>query len=256
MIEIKEGNGITGQSSMQELMDRYAAKEDLQAAINNIDKSTGDHQRIFLMGCGRSGTWLLTALFTTFGDFSIIPKEVPIQYFGIISTKEKNLLLKRHFTSYCEVENIPDSVKVIWIVRHPYAVLTSHNPHTKLKYHIKPFNFLGWMLSLRYLIETNNVAQIIRYEDLVTDPVAIQNQIANTFNLNIIASPDEITSRFKAPEEATSAMHGLRKIDAKSINKYLDDEEKVAYLKEIMPRVHPVLDWMSETFGYDMHLPD
>jgi hypothetical protein len=226
----------------------------LEQRLAQIDKAK-TLTRIYIMGCGRSGTWLLTSMFSTFRHVTLVPRELPVEYFGLLRCPSPILVTKRNFRSYERVELIPDSIKIAWIVRHPFDVLTSKNPRTRQEYHIPPWRFLGEMLALQYLEDTNRQnTLIVRYEDLVKAPAAVQATIACAFKLEIEAPPDAILSRFRAPPEASVAMHGLRPIDTNSLNKYRDDSQKITYLKTILPRIHRTLSWVAQKYAYDITL--
>jgi hypothetical protein len=214
-------------------------------------------RRIYQMGCGRSGTWLLMAAFATLGDIEIVAEERPMEDLGLIVTNEKALLLKRDYVSYQRIEQLPDSVEVAFIVRHPFAVLTSAHPATQRqrKYHISTDRWLGETLALQYLVDTARPGTaVLRYEDLVTDPDAFQKSLSEKFALPIRHPMSEAHKVFKGPPDAVSAMHGLRPIDGKSLEKYRDDPEKIAYLRSIRPRLGRLLSWTGEQFGYDVSL--
>src|SRR5690349_21521017 len=57
-------------------------------------------RRIYVMGCGRSGTWLLTHVMGTFSDVEVVRREVPIEYFGLLLTDLPVLVLKRDRNAY------------------------------------------------------------------------------------------------------------------------------------------------------------
>lgn len=229
-------------------------KGELEKRLNQID-ALKPINRIFIMGCGRSGTWLLTSLFSTMADTHIVPEELPIEYFGLIKSNEKNLILKRNFISYQLIEEIPGSIKIAYILRHPFDVLTSHNPTTEREFHIKPYRWLGEMEALKYILETNRPnVMVIRYEDLVEKPQDIQLEISSFFNLEVKDSIDNIVNTFKAPKLANDAMHGLRQIDKHSLFKYKKDSDKINYLKTIKPRLGSMLDWIAKKFNYDINL--
>lgn len=226
----------------------------LKSRLAKIDE-VHDFRRIYVMGCGRSGTWLLTGLFSTFSDLEIIPKELGLEHFGLLTTKKKALVIKRDFAAHLRIEQIPECIEIAYIIRHPFDVLTSYNPTTGKTYHIDPHRWLSEMLSLQYLLDSKrNHTTIIKYEDLVREPHNSQTLIAEKLSLDI-SHPVEILDRvFQAPSEAVSAMHGLRAIDTNSIGKYKKDPEKIAYLKRILPRVRRLLDWAGEEYGYDVSI--
>jgi hypothetical protein len=210
--------------------------------------------RIYVMGCGRSGTWLLTALFSTFRDTTVISEEIPVQFFGIIKSNTKTLVLKRDFRSWQRVEEIPQEINIAWIVRHPYDVLTSHNPSSGREYHIDPYRWLGEMEALRFLHETRKNFFCVRYEDLVMNPSLAQARIASFYGLSVQNSYSEIAKTFSASFDAIKAMHGQRPIDIQSINRFRHDEKKITRLKKLLPRMKPLLSWVGEAYGYSLDI--
>jgi len=228
--------------------------EVLSSQLNLNDQIT-PIQRIYIMGCGRSGTWLLTSIFSTMKNVSVVPEELNVEYFGCIHTTNPTLILKRFFNSYEQIENIPSSIKIAYIIRHPFDVLTSHNPTTAFAYHISPSRWIGEIYALKFLIESHREGvKILKYEDLVDNPHEVQNEIANFFSLTIDTSTDDIVKTFYAPDSALKAMHGLRKIDKNSVGKYRLNSEKIAYLKKIKLRLGSMLDWISKEFNYDINI--
>lgn len=212
-------------------------------------------KRIFVMGCGRSGTWLLTALMTTFADTMVISRELPVENFGLLRTDLSTLVLKRDWESYMRIERIPDSIGIAYIVRHPFDVLTSHNPMSDRAYHIEPHRWLGEMLALQYLIDTQRPnARLVRYEDLVAEPEAVQAGLGEVFGLEIAAPATALSETFRPSPEATAAMHGVRPIDRNSVGRYKTRPEHIDYLRGVRPRLGRTLDWVGEAFGYDIGL--
>jgi hypothetical protein len=240
-------------SEHQELT-RLSEPGELAKRIAYLDKLRPIN-RIFIMGCGRSGTWLLTALFSTMSETNVIPVETSPMRFGLYMTSAKNLVMKRGHLSYLNIDKMPESIKIAYVIRHPFDVLTSHNPTTEKKYHIDPERWLGEMTALKYLIEHKRASTlIIRYEDLVINPIETQTKIAHYFGMEIEKSVDEIISTFSASPEAVLAMHGLRKIDTNSLYKYINNSESLEYLKKIKSNLEPMLSWVSEMYGYNLKL--
>jgi hypothetical protein len=226
----------------------------LKSRLAKIDEAH-DFRRIYVMGCGRSGTWLLTGLFSTYSDLEIVPKELGVEYFGMLTTKKKALVIKRDFAAHLRVEMIPECIEIAYIIRHPFDVLTSHNPNNGKTYHIDPHRWLSEMLSLQYLLDSKrNHTTIIKYEDLVHDPDNSQTLIAAKLKLGVSHPVKFLDRVFHAPPEAVSAMHGVRAIDTNSIGKYKKEPEKIAYLKGIVPRIGRLLDWVGEEYGYDISI--
>lgn len=226
-----------------------------EARLDRIDK-TVNFGRAYVMGNGRSGTWLLTALISTLKGVDIHPHEVPVELFGVLATASPLLVLKRNVSAYERIERIPHRIHIAYIVRHPFDVLTSHNSTTGRKYHVRPHVYLGNMLALQYLIDTKRPnTSIFRYEDLVRDPDAAQARLAAVLGRPAACSASLIEHSFRAAPEAAAAMHGVRLIDTHSIGKHRNDPGKIAYLAALRPRLGRTLDWVAETFDYDVSLP-
>lgn len=213
-------------------------------------------QRLFLMGCGRSGTWLLTSLMSCFNETTVVAKELPVEAFALLKTDQPSIVLKRAWDSYRHAVAIPHAIGIICIVRHPYDVLTSHNPETARKYHIAPERWVGELQALRQMLEGGrSQLLVLRYEDLVDDPQAVLTGIAGRFGLVQGRDPADSQRTAVLPPEAVRAMHGTRPIDRSSVGRYRHDPEAIAHLRAIMPQLGETLTWMAQRFAYDLHLP-
>jgi hypothetical protein len=251
-------NGSRGAAHSEDLIkqDLLALRNPamLQRRLATIDKAH-DFRRIYIMGCGRSGTWLLAGLFSTYSNLEFIPRELSIEHFGLFTTTKKILLLKRDHAAHTRIEKIPECIEIAYIMRHPFDVLTSHIPPNNKIYHIDPYRWLNEMLSLQYLLDSKRKhTTIIKYEDLVQDPHKSQSLIAGKLNLSISHPVEMLDKVFQVHDAVASAMHGLRPIDTSSIGKYKKNPEKIAYLKSIRPRLGRLLKWVGEEYGYDVSI--
>lgn len=233
-----------------------ASNGQLEARLAEMD-AVCTKKRIFIMGCGRSGTWLLTGIMSTFRDVAIIPAEVPVELFGLVNSTKAIQVMKRSMHSFETVEKIPHRISILYVVRHPFDVLTSFNKTTGRKYHISPARWLGEMLALQYLVDTYRLGtKIIRYEDLVENPNFVQAGVGDFFGLEKVVDADQYLSTFRPSPEATAAMHGLRPIDRRSVGRWKHDNENIRYLQNIRPRLGALLNWVGTSFDYDITLPD
>lgn len=207
--------------------------------------------RIYIMGCGRSGTWLLTGIMSTFEDVFLLADEGPVTRFANINASETVHVAKRNDIAYGTINLIPREIRILAIVRHPFDVLTSYNPTSQREFHIAPLRWNLEMQALRWLVETKRPGTlIVRYEDLVTNPNGTQKAIADFFKLRIRIPASEYGRSFRAPETAIAAMHGMRRPDVNSIGRWKRDPELVAYIAGLVPNLKPQLDWVSRQFGY------
>ena len=214
---------------------------------------TKNFRRIYVMGCGRSGTWILTHVMRTFKDTDVVLSELAFEYFGLLTTASAVLVLKRDHVAYQRVEMIPECIEIAWIVRHPFDVLTSHLPSSQRPYHILPQRWLGEMAALRYLLDTGRKqTKIIRYEDLVAAPRETQSDLAGFFGLSKAHPIENLQTISNNPSEGPK--YRGRTLDTDSIERHKRDPEKVKYLREIKPGLGEMLEWVSNTYHYDILL--
>jgi hypothetical protein len=71
-------------------------------------------RRIYVMGCGRSGTWLLTHIMSTFFGVEVVARELPVEYFGLLMTDRSILILKRDKAAYQRIQQIPASIEIAY----------------------------------------------------------------------------------------------------------------------------------------------
>jgi hypothetical protein len=226
----------------------------LEQRLNEIDR-TKAFRRIYVMGCGRSGTWLLTSLMRTFNETEVVMKELPVEYFGLLATASPVLVLKRDAAAYKRIDEVPAAITILYMLRHPFDVLTSKLPIGARPYHISPERWRGEMAALRQIIDGKRAAtKIIRYEDLVTKPVETQSDLARSLNLSIGTSIDHFRTLSNNPTEAPEHTGRPRKIDVNCIGKHKFDAQKMEYLSLVRPGIADMLDWVATVFQYDVSL--
>ena len=224
----------------------------LQQRLADIDQRK-PLRRIYVMGCGRSGTWLLTHVMNTFLGVEVVLRELAVEYFGVLTTEHPVLVLERDHVAHQRVGQIPASIEIAYIIRHPYDVLTSHLPSSQRPYHILPDRWVEEITALRHLVNSQrDNTKIIRYEDLVADPVQWQAEAGHLFRLNVRVSVEQLCTVSSNPTE--SPLYRSRKIDVASVHKYKRDIEKLAYLRRIRPVLGETLDWFAEMYDYDLSL--
>jgi hypothetical protein len=233
---------------------RLSLPGQLVARVREMDR-VKPLNRIFVMGCGRSGTWLVTGVMSTFADVCVVGQEVPVETFGILSSTQSTLVLKRAHNSFARIREVPDEIGIAYVIRHPFDVLTSHHPNHLRRFHIRPERWLGEMMALQYLMRTKRTrTKIVRYEDLVRDPTAVQGALGKAFELKASVPAGDFMARFTPSPKALAAVDCVRKIDTNAIGRYKKDPESVQHLKEIRPRLGPLLDWVTTEFGYELSL--
>ena len=224
-----------------------------------LDLNAKDTKPIYIMGCARSGTWLLTGIMSTFKNVSVLSKEVPVEYFGLVQSGRPALVLKRDAQAYETIEANPPQIFIIFIVRHPFDVLTSIHPQARRNrgrlYYVTPGRWLGETMALKWLVDSDRPrTKIVRYEDLVSDPNKIQSEIAAFAELQLETPATEFYTTFKPSSKIVEIMHGLRSPELTSVERWRTDPNAVAYIRTLELRLGESLSWVGRTFDYDTQL--
>ena len=184
-------------------------------------------------------------------------KKLMWREFAHIKSDKLNHLLKRDYKSYWTAHLIPRSVGIVWIVRHPFDVLTSHHPfkNSHRGFHVKPHRWNGEMDALKAFIgEARPNGIVLRYEDLVSDPDGTLQRIVEAFGQEMSASARDLGTSQDIPAEIRETMQGLRPVSKELVGRWRSHPDFVAHLHEVLPSIHERLRWVSGRFGYDTTL--
>lgn len=212
----------------------------LRQKVPMLPSAIRSQNRIFIAGCARSGTTLSLDLMGCFEDIYVHPSEAPYQTLIELDRYQANLVVKRTFVSYRDLEDLPASVGLIYCVRHPFDVLTSSHPETV---DLRPFHVTmeRWeaeydgLMRLRQVQPERDITYL-RYEDLIAEPDIVQARIARSFGL----APATLFSR--------DANHPIR---STSLRKWERNEAFRTYLRGLPPSFLERVDSFCREFGYD-----
>ena len=90
------------------------------------------------------------------------------------------------------------------------------------------------------------------YEELVTNPDAVQARIAQNFKLVASRKFVEAHKFFPRFHENVRAMHSIRPIDANSVQKWRKNPELRQYLQQIFAS-HPAVITLARDCGYELN---
>ena len=148
----------------------------------------GGRRLVFIAGCARSGTSLLKQLMAVFGDTAVCPREQPAWHLlEMAGAPEATLVVKRTADCHRTLHRLPAAIDLVYCVRHPYDCLTSSHP---LSVHLRPYHVTRerWLAEwqalhrLRFRQPGRRIV-FVRYEDLVTEPDAVQAAVATQLGL-------------------------------------------------------------------------
>lgn len=186
-------------------------------------------KRLHIVGCPRSGTTLLMELVSTcFASGGFCEHELSIfapvpELADIYFTKQPN-----DIKQLGHIFHRDEQLYVIYMSRDPRAVITSKHRENPQQYFS---NYRVWK-------ECDRAAQqylghprflLLRYEDLVCDPDAVQAQIAGHFPFLTQRHLFSEYQEFAVPSEASQrAMNGLRAVNRESLEKWRQHLPRVA----------------------------
>ena len=141
-------------------------------------------------------------------------------------------------------------VKVIWMLRHPLDVLTSVHGNEPEKFYVEPQRLIR---SLELYKKFRDEPQVltVRYEELVSNPQAVQKKIADAFGLEPVRSFDESYKYFSKFKEDVNALRSIRPIDPNSLNKWKSNPAYRDYLKKTLADF-PAIVGMAHDYGYEI----
>ena len=207
-------------------------------------------RRIYILGCGRSGTWLAAAMMSCFADTFVLDHEAPVGRFLRLDASEPTHVIKREWCAYETAHLIPETVGLLYLIRFPLDVLVSR--HVEQNYYIKPERWRQEIAALRLLTAQRRANLLaLRYEDLVTRPDCEQKRVAAAFGLEPRIPFSRFPEVFVPSEFITNAMNGLRPPAPTSIGRWRSSPEYVAYCRALGAEIGEDVGWVCDRFGYE-----
>jgi hypothetical protein len=201
--------------------------------------------RIYILGCGRSGTYLLTSLMECFRDTAVLIEEVPYGRFARFLGPERTHVLKRDVVAQYTIDLIPSSISLLYIIRFPLDVLVSR--HLRDDFYIKPDH---WRREIAMLRRIHKKVTVVRYEDLVSEPDKVQQWLAQNLGVEPQRPFSSFDENLKVGNLVARAMHGVRPVSARSVGRWRDPDLQ-KYCKSIWPGIRDDVAWVCDTFGYE-----
>ncbi|TGQ07507.1 MULTISPECIES: sulfotransferase domain-containing protein [unclassified Mesorhizobium] len=206
-----------------------------------VKSDTARYNKIFIAGCARSGTTLTQRLMGCFEDTFVHQAEARYAQLDMLDRPEANLVVKRSERTHAHLARLPRAIGLIYCVRHPFDVLTSSHPESRgqRRFHVTPERWLAEYDAFLRLRKAQPSRAIVyaRYEDMIARPDAVQERIAQAFDLK---------SRIRFSEDPSNP------IRATSLKKWERNEEFRTYLHRLPPIFLARLKGFCDEFGYDM----
>lgn len=202
--------------------------------------------KLFIAGCGRSGTTLIRDLMNCFADTYVLNEgeygEAPYSRFRDLAQQEKHLVIKRTGECWKTLPDLPNDIELIYCVRHPFDVLTSAHPLTK---HVRRFHidYERWvveynaLLMLRVVQPSRNIFYL-KYEEIVNNPDHIQETLSRHFEL------------IKSHRFANNPL-GIQVLST-SVDKWKRDPDLFDYLRTTPHRYRSLMSDFCKDFEYEL----
>ena len=203
--------------------------------------------RLHVVGCRRSGTTLLFELLSTCFEHaeaceherSIFDSPCPP---GVSLSKKPSDIT--HIRAAFEADS---ALHLLYVVRDPRSVVTSIHPSRPNIYFSSFERWLRYEAAARPLRNHPRFHQV-RYESLVSDPLAAQASIARRFPFLQETHPfTEFAEHARTTEPAAVSLLGVRPIDTQSRERW---REHLPRLKFQMER-YPELAAAVREYGYE-----
>jgi hypothetical protein len=231
----------------------------LKIALKNKLLSMANIQQIHIIGCARSGTTMLHYALVAFQnvilhdfetfmwDFPTLRESVSLfKNYGFKSGKSY-YATKRVYGWFEMINETASYIKknkvfVIQIVRDPRAVLSSTHGRGKIKNYVQPWRWSKSIAAgdiLFQKLDRYPDKMTIRYEDVLSNPLDIQEQLTTQIGLELrpnVHSWDRLKDNLLlAGQEVgmASYMHKIRNFDPSGIFSWQNDKEKVEYIKNL-----------------------
>ena len=206
--------------------------------------------RLFVMGCARSGTWLLQLLMGYFEDAYTLKREAHFGAFACLDSVARIHVVKRLGTSYVYASEIPEQIALLYIVRHPFDVLSS--THLGVDNYVTVERWMAETKAVKSVMERERKRlHVVRYEDLVCRPDEVQREIAGKFGLASRVRFSNFPNGIEIPPIVEQGMGGLRKPDRESIGRREQHAQFAAkHMIELAP-ARDLLRFLGRSFNYE-----
>jgi hypothetical protein len=238
----------------------------LRAIRHKRGRGSGLARGIFVQGCARSGNTLMRELCAAgFAGAEALPLpqhrtecsfEFMLSTLAKVRQANRILVASRDRDASLamdrELLRAHPEVKVVWMLRHPFDVLTSFHASDPGRFYVSPERLIA-SLELHEAFRHEAQVLTLRYEDVILLPLEAQSEIAAAFALEPSRSFTECHAHFTAGRKSVAALHSVRPLDASSIGRWRRNSEHCRYLLGVLA-AHPALAGASRRAGYELEV--
>jgi hypothetical protein len=208
--------------------------------------------RIYLAGCGRSGTWLTLCIMKMFQDTYVCEEERHYGHFGVIDERpEKTQVVKRNQGAYRFLKEAPETISIMYLLRDPRDVLTSS--HNGQKYYISIERWSDEMRSFKELLNQGRKDLfVLKFEDIIESPDKEQQRLASNYGLSIENLASQFYCNLKPSKNIDTYMNGVRPIDSSVVGRWRSSVSDREYLSGYKAHITRHFGELASRFGYNL----
>ncbi len=204
------------------------------------------YKRILITGCARSGNTLLLHLMgSSFKNTTMLKEEV------FPHVTEGTINIGKFPKKAVEATKDYPDLGVIFTIRDPRDVIVSIHGLKPKKFWVEPQR---WIHNAKIALEVKNKQNVylLKYEDLLTNPIEIQENIAKKFGLKILRSFNEAYKYFDETDDIKNkiATNGFRPLDKTRIGNWKESDTKVKRVQKVL-HDYPEIENLMKKFGYN-----
>jgi|GEM_PF-4020130 len=236
--------------------------------MGSMDATKKPH--ILITGCARTGTSLLTLLMDGFAGLQVHldTERSPVDFIDQFYNRRQVIKLPQgrktptadfgspvdyDDSSVCYLQNYLYDWLILLCVRDARDILVSKHERYPDRYFVSP---LRCRLSLErgMAIMNHPHVLVVRYEELVTTPQTVMDQVAlfigESYNTSHL---EQFYTKFNAESELTRALNGLRPIDRASIGNWKKPEHRQR-IAEVNPYFQQYIAPLMKRLGYEIDM--
>jgi hypothetical protein len=202
--------------------------------------------RIYIVGCARSGTTLLRRLFHAFGNCEVIPYEIDLDSFAAMEAPEGKVLVGKRTVATVFSNQLPadEGQRQIGLLRSrpDIRTLCIYRDGRDVVESEAQANPARWLSSVHQMVAMPDLALSVQYEELVADPDGMQATLANHYGLRVDYLWSEYPRFF--PGDDHVSRYAPQPIGAHRMHK-----DPVKW-RRLNPWLAPQMEQALEYFGY------
>jgi len=180
---------------------------------------------IYTTGCAKAGTTLMQMMISNGFD--------GMRHVRMQDRRKLKAKPNEHVSVKCKTRDVAgilkeagNEIRIIWIIRHPYALLLSRSVVTHFKnYHNHPREVMASFNRLRQFGSDPRIL-VVKFEELILAPDHVQQRISEFAGLDPVRPFAECHEHFDMGDIEAPALKGARPPDKSRLAPWRDEQPK------------------------------